>query len=35
MDQDDALKKSFITDWGIFTYNKMPSDLKNTDVAYQ
>lgn len=35
MDKEDASKTTFITDFGVFAYRKMPFGLKNTGATYQ
>lgn len=35
MDQNDASKITFITDWNFYAYKKMPFGLKNLGATYQ
>lgn len=35
MDEEDAAKTAFITDFGVFAYRKMPFGLKNAGDTYQ
>lgn len=35
MDKEDASKTTFVTDFGVFAYRKMPFGLNNAGATYQ